>query len=226
MNEPVIIIDNVTKQFYLERAKTLKSWFGYLLSPFKKFLVLKDFSLKVNKGEFVLITGSNGSGKTTLLRLIAGITDPDKGKIITRGKIVPLIELSAGFNNELTGRENIMTYATILGIEKKRIYEIIPKIIKFSGLHNFIDIPIKRYSTGMVSRLSFSIAVYSKPDILLLDEIFAVGDRKFREKSMKLLMRFKKRGVTIILCTHFEGRIKVFDKQISLKPVRLNPSSK
>lgn len=217
MNKPAIIIENITKQYYLEKPRTLKKWFHHIFSPFKKFTVIKNFSLRVDKGEFALITGPNGSGKTTLLKLITGITEPDKGKIITYGKIVPLIEFSAGFNTELTGRENIMINATILGIEKKRIIQIIPKIIKFSGLYDFVDIPVKRYSTGMVSRLAFSIAAYSEPDILLIDEIFAVGDKKFRKKSIKKILEFKRKGVTILLSTNDDSEINFFDKKIILK---------
>lgn len=216
MNQPVVLLKNITKQYYLEKPRTLKKWFHHFYSPFKKFVVFRNFSLKVNKGELVLITGPNGSGKTTLLKLIAGIIEPDKGKIITQGKIVPLIELSAGFNPELTGRENIMIYATILGIEREKIKQIIPKIIKFSQLRNFIDVPIKRYSTGMVSRLAFSIAAYSDPDILLIDEIFAVGDKEFRKKSIKKILEFKQKNVTIVLSTHFDMGINFFDKKIAL----------
>jgi ABC-type polysaccharide/polyol phosphate transport system ATPase subunit len=214
MKNPSVIIENISKQYYLEKPRTLKKWFSNFLSPFKKFTVIKDFSLTVNKGEFIMITGHNGSGKTTLLKLISGITDPDKGNITTYGKIVPLIELSAGFNAELTGRENIVINATILGIEKKRIIQIIPKIIKFSGLSGFIDVPIKRYSTGMVSRLAFSIAAYSEPDILLIDEIFAVGDKDFQLKSIRILEKFIKKKVTVILTTHFA-------KIINLKPTKI-----
>jgi ABC-type polysaccharide/polyol phosphate transport system ATPase subunit len=204
MKKPVIIIENITKQYYLEKPRTLKKLFRHFFSPFEKFTVIKNFSLRVNKGEFILIKGRNGSGKTTLLKLIAGITEPDKGRITTYGKIVPIIELSAGFNTELTGRENIMINATILGIEKKRIIQIIPKIIKFSGLYGFIDVPIKRYSTGMTARLAFSIAAYSKPDILLLDEIITVGDKQFQKKSINILKKFQKDKITILLCSHFD----------------------
>lgn len=216
MSEPAVILKNVTKQYYLEKPRTLKRWFQSFFSPFEKFTAIKNFSLKVNKGEFIIITGQNGSGKTTLLKLIAGITEPDKGKILTYGKIVPLIELSAGFNIELTGRENIIINATILGIEKQKIKKIIPLIINFSNLRNFIDIPIKRYSTGMISRLAFSIAIFSKPDILLLDEILVVGDEKFREKSMKVLKNFKKKGVTIIFCSHVNFKINLIDRKVNL----------
>lgn len=216
MNDIALRLNNISKRYYLEKPRTLKRWFKTLFSPFDTFTVIKNFSLSVKKGEFVLITGPNGCGKTTLLKLIAGITAPDKGIIETCGKVVPLIELGAGFNYELTGRENIITNATILGIEKKTITKIIPDIIKFSDLHDFIDIPVKRYSTGMVSRLAFSIAVYSNPDILLLDEIFAVGDREFREKSMKKLKDFKKRGVTIIISSHYDFRSSIVYKKITL----------
>ncbi len=219
MNNPAVIVDNITKQYYLERPQTIKKWFRHMFSPFKRFTVIKNFSLKINEGEFVLLVGENGAGKTTLLKLIAGITVPDQGKIIVCGKVAPLIELSAGFNNELTGRENIVTYATILGIDTKTIAEIMPKIIRFSGLRHFIDVPLKRYSSGMISRLAFSIAIYSKPDILLLDEIFAAGDRRFREKSIKKLFEFKKKGVTIILSTHYEKSIPFADRNIHLKPL-------
>jgi len=219
MNKPAIIVDHVTKQYYLERPQTLKRWFRHIFSPFKKFTVIKDFSLIINKGEFILLVGENGSGKTTLLKLIAGITIPNSGKITTYGKVVPLIEISAGFNNELTGRENILTYATILEIDKKTISKIIPKIIDFSGLDHFIDVPIKRYSTGMVSRLAFSVAIHSHPDILLLDEVFAAGDKKFRKKSIKKLFEFKKRGMTIVLSTHYEESIQFADRNIFLNPV-------
>lgn len=216
MNDIALRLNNISKRYYLEKPRTLKRWFKTIFSPFDTFTVIKNFSLSVKKGEFVLITGPNGCGKTTLLKLIAGITAPDRGVIKTYGKVVPLIELGAGFNYELTGRENIITNATILGIEKKTITRIIPDIIKFSDLHDFIDIPVKRYSTGMVSRLAFSIAVYSNPDILLLDEIFAVGDEDFREKSMKKLKDFKKKGVTIIISSHYDLRSSIADKNIIL----------
>lgn len=206
--KPAIIIKNITKEYYLEKPKTLKNWFKNLFSPFKKYTVFKNFSLTVNKGDFLIINGPNGSGKTTLLKLIAGITYPDKGEIKTYGKVVPLIELGAGFNFELTGLENIWINGTILGIEKEKLKELIPTIIKFSELKDFINIPLKRYSTGMISRLAFSIAIYSNPDILLLDEIFAVGDEKFRKKSEKKLNSFIKKNKTIVMTTN----IKISEK--------------
>jgi|SRR3989344_4560513 len=209
MKKPAITIDNLTKQYYLEKPRTLKKWFRTMFAPFERFTVLKNLSLTVDKGEFVLITGPNGSGKTTLLKLIAGITEPDRGKIITYGKIVPLIELGAGFNYELTGKENIITNAAILGISKQTLKKIIPKIINYSGIKNFIEVPLKRYSTGMLSRLAFSIAVYSDPDIILIDEIFAVGDEGFRKKSIKYLKQSQQQGRTIILTSHFSELIEI-----------------
>ena len=216
MNGSSVILKNVTKRYYLDKPKTLKKWFSTLFSPFERLTVIDNFSLTIKKGEFVFITGSNGSGKTTLLKLIAGITYPDKGNIITYGKIVPLIELNAGFNYELTGRENIVINASIFGIEKRKINKIIPKIIIFSGLKKFIDIPVKRYSTGMISRLAFSIAAFSEPDILLLDEIFAVGDERFRKKSIKRLEYFRRRNTTILLCSNYDFEMPFVDRNIQI----------
>jgi ABC-type polysaccharide/polyol phosphate transport system ATPase subunit len=215
----VIEVANITKSYYLEKPRTLKKWFRSLFSPYGRFTVIKNVSLAVNKGEFVLVTGPNGCGKTTLLKLIAGITLPDEGMIKTTGKVVPLIELGAGFNYELTGYENIITNATILGIEKKKLKKIVKEIVEFSGVKEFINTPLKRYSSGMVSRLAFSIAVFSEPDILLLDEIFAVGDKEFREKAINKLTEFKKKGVTILLCSHFELNSSLIDRRINLTKV-------
>ncbi len=216
MTDISVLLQNVTKRYYLEKPRTLKKWFQSLFSPYEKLTVIKSLSLKVNKGEFILIQGPNGCGKSTLLKLIAGITIPDEGNIKTYGRIVPLIELGAGFNFDLTGRENIMINASILGIHKPQINHIIPHIIEFSGLKEFIDFPIKRYSTGMVSRLAFSIAVFSNPDILLLDEVFSVGDKDFRKKCINELKKFKKKNVTILLCSHGEMQNNLIDRQINL----------
>lgn len=213
---PALILNNVTKQYYLEKPRTLKKWFRTLFSPFEKFTVIKNFSLTVNRGEFILITGTNGSGKTTLLKLIAKITEPNSGTIKTIGKVVPLIELGAGFNYELTGEENIIINATILGIPKSKIKEIEPKIINFSGIKKFINVPLKRYSSGMISRLAFSIAVFSEPDILLLDEVFAVGDEKFRKKSIAKLKEFNNKKVTILLSTNLNFDIPFTSRNIKL----------
>ena len=214
MKKKVIEIKNVTKQYYLEKPRTLKKWFKTFLSPFDKFTVLKNFSLKIKKGEFVLITGPNGSGKTTLLKLIAGITEPDAGEIKTIGRVVPLIELGAGFNFDLTGVENILINAAILGISKSKIKKIMPKIIRFSGIKEFINIPLKRYSTVMVSRLAFSIGIHSDPDLLLIDEVFAVGDEEFKKKAFAKLNELKSKKITVIISSHFNFDSNFIDKKI------------
>ena len=209
MKNVVIDIQNISKSFYIERPKTLKKWFYHLFLHFEKIFVINNFSLKVNKGEFVIVTGENGSGKTTLLKIIAGITEVDSGIVKTKGKIVPLIELTAGFNIELSGLENIIINATVLGIEKRRIKKIIPKIIKFSGIKEFIYNPVKKYSTGMIARLGFAIAVHSDPDILLLDETLVVGDKGYWKKSINKVMDLNKKGVTILWVTQFYNHFKI-----------------
>jgi len=216
MNNPTVIIKNISKKYYFEKPKTIKNWVNNFMTPFDKFTVIDNFSLTVQKGEFVVVTGPNGCGKTTLLRLMADITEPDQGSISMNGKVVPLIDLGAGFNNELTGRENTMINATILGIKKRNILEILPKIIDFSELNNFIDIPLKRYSTGMIARLAFSIAVFAQPDILLLDEVFAIGDERFQKKSLDKLHELKGKGVTIILVSHYYQWIDKIDRIVKL----------
>lgn len=216
MNKPTVIIKNISKKYYFEKPKTIKNWVNNFMSPFDKFTVIDNFSLTVEKGEFVVITGPNGCGKTTLLRLMSGITEPDHGSITMNGKVVPLIDLGAGFNSELTGRENTMVNATILGIKKRNILDILPKIIDFSELSNFIDIPLKRYSTGMIARLAFSIAVYAQPDILLLDEVFAIGDERFQKKSLDKLHELKRKDVTIILVSHYYQWIDQIDRIVRL----------
>lgn len=214
MNNDAIIIRNITKSYFLEKPKTLKKWLHSLVHNYGKFVVLKNFSLKIKKGETVLIIGPNGCGKSTLLKLIAGITPPDRGTIDVHGRVVPLIALGAGFNLELTGRENININAAILGLNKKSLHSRIHKIISFAGIGEFIDVPLKRYSTGMISRLAFSIAIYSEPDILLLDELFAVGDVDFRKKFLDKLALMKRNGVTLLICTHFELELPLIDRKV------------
>jgi len=216
MNKPTVIIKNISKKYYFEKPKTIKNWVNNFMSPFDKFIVIDNFSLTVEKGKFIVITGPNGCGKTTLLRLMSGITEPDHGSITMNGRVVPLIDLGAGFNSELTGRENAMINATILGIKKRDILEILPKVIDFSELNSFIDIPLKRYSTGMIARLAFSIAVYAQPDILLLDEVFAIGDERFQKKSLDKLHQLKRIGVTIILVSHYYQWIDQIDRIVRL----------
>ncbi len=220
MKSPVIQVNHVSKKYLLEKPQSIKTWASRLFHPFKMYLAIYDISLTVNKGEFVLITGPNGAGKTTLLKLIAGISEPTTGTITTKGKVVPLIELGAGFNHELSGRENILINATIFGIEKNRILHKTSSIAEFAGTESFLDIPLKRYSSGMISRLAFAIAVFSEPDILLLDETLAVGDRAFWKKSIAKIENLRKIGVTIVWVSHFENYFNTHvDRIIRIKKV-------
>jgi ABC-type polysaccharide/polyol phosphate transport system ATPase subunit len=169
----------------------------------EKFQALKDISFEIFKGEKVGIIGPNGSGKTTILKLVAGIATPTTGKISTKGRVVSLIELEAGFHPELTGEENIYLNGLIVGMTRAEIDKKYQKIIEFSGLKKFVDSPLYTYSSGMSLRLGFSIAVHSDPDILLLDEAIAVGDEEFRKKSLEKINEFFKQGKTIVSVSHW-----------------------
>lgn len=208
MKEPVIILKNVTKTY---------PYYGYITAGFKSFLfnlhkalsyrnkrftALKNISFEVYKGECFGVIGRNGAGKSTLLGLVAGVLKPDKGEIIVKGRISPLLELGAGFHPELTGRENIILNGTLLGMTKKEVFKKMDEIIEFSELEEFIDQPIRTYSSGMITRLAFSVVAHLDPDILLVDEVLAVGDVNFQKKCMDKIMSFRKNGVTILLVSH------------------------
>jgi ABC-type polysaccharide/polyol phosphate transport system ATPase subunit len=200
----VITFDNVSKKFRRGQKLLLKEALIDLFLPDKleDFWALKDVSFEIKKGETIGIIGNNGSGKSTILKLIAGVMFPTKGNVTVKGRISPLIELGAGFHSELTGRENIYLNGAILGLTKKQIDERFSDIVAFSELSDFIDTPVKHYSSGMYMRLGFSVAVHTDPEILLIDEIFAVGDTSFQEKCFKKMEEFKKNNVTIIFVTH------------------------
>ncbi|OGJ37525.1 MAG: hypothetical protein A2383_00685 [Candidatus Pacebacteria bacterium RIFOXYB1_FULL_39_46] len=206
--QTVIYFEKVCKKYVLKHQKpTLVGSFLGLESR-EKFEALKDVSFEIYSGEKVGIIGPNGSGKTTVLKMIAGITAPTTGKIITKGRIVSLIELEAGFHPELTGEENIFLNGLIVGMTRPEIEKKYKKIIQFSGLKKFIDSPLYTYSSGMSLRLGFSIAVHSDPDILLLDEAIAVGDEEFRKKSLQKINQFYKQGKTIISVSHWLDYLK------------------
>ncbi len=173
-----------------------------------EFWVLKNFSLKVKKGEVIGLYGPNGSGKSTILKLIANVTYPDKGEIIVNGKIAPLIEIGAGFHPDLTGRENIYMNGAILGMSIKEIKTKIENIIEFSGIEDFIDMPVKKYSSGMYLRLAFSIAIHSDADIYLFDEILAVGDESFKKQCYSEIEKLKKQNKTMIIVSHNKEILK------------------
>ncbi len=193
----------------------------------EKFYALENVDLVFKQGEKIGIIGPNGSGKTTLLKIIAGITTPNEGKVKTRGKIVSLIDLGAGFHPELTGRENIYLNGLLIGLSKEEIKQKIDEIINFADIGKFIDMPVYTYSTGMKLRLGFSIAIYADPDILILDEGISAGDKDFQEKMWRKVEVLFKKNKTIIMVTHWleflkdylektvlfhEGKVIMFDK--------------
>ena len=174
----------------------------------EKFLALKNLNFNVKRGESLGIIGKNGAGKTTVLKLLSRVTYPDSGEIKVNGKIGAFIELGAGLHPELSGRENIYLYGAILGMRKKEIDEKFEEIVKFSGLRKFLDTPIKRYSSGMYARLGFSVVSFMDRDILLIDEVLAVGDKNFQEKCLVKMHKFAKSNKTLIFISHNLEAIK------------------
>ena len=184
----------------------------------EKFMALEDISFEIKKGEAVGIIGPNGSGKSTTLALIAGVLRPQAGRVEIQGRVCPLLELGAGFHPELTGRENIVLNGILMGLTRRAVLAKMDEIIAFSELEAFLDQPIRTYSTGMIARLGFSVAVHLDPEILLIDEILSVGDFHFQAKCRQKIDEFKKQEVTIVLVTHSSGEIRrLCDRVIWLK---------
>lgn len=210
-SEKVIEVKNVSKKFKLvyDKPSTLKERIVFWnKSKVSYHEALKDITLDVNKGETIALIGVNGSGKSTLLKLMTKIIYPTSGKIITKGKLTSLLELGAGFHPDFTGRENIYFNAAIFGLSAKEIDERIEDIINFSELGEFIEAPVRTYSSGMYMRLAFSIAINVNADILLIDEILAVGDQHFQEKCFAKLQELKKQHKTIVIVSHSLDSIK------------------
>lgn len=214
METPVVEFKNVSKKFSLQSHKTFKEFLPALIKgePTKNlFTALNDISFSVNKGETVGIIGPNGSGKSTILKLIAGVMTPTSGQITVNGKVSPLIELGAGFHPELSGRENVYLNASILGLSQKEVDEKFKQIVDFSELWEFIDQPIKHYSSGMYLRLGFSVAIHSNFKILLLDEIITVGDGHFQQKCFQKMESFRHNtDITIIYVSHLLDTVSNF----------------
>ncbi len=212
--ENAIVVSNVRKSFRLphEKNSSIKS---IVLNPFKKRTfekqeVLKGIDFTIKKGEFFGIVGRNGSGKSTLLKLLAGIYSPDSGAIQINGKLTPFIELGVGFNPELTGRENVFLNGALLGFSRKEMLEMYDEIVEFAELEKFMDQKLKNYSSGMQIRLAFSIAIRAETDILLIDEVLAVGDTAFQQKCYEYFTQFKSSGKTVVFVTHDMSAVEKF----------------
>jgi ABC-type polysaccharide/polyol phosphate transport system ATPase subunit len=226
-NEVSIKVENVTQRFRLiqERPDTLRELFSKFFRHqvhYHEFNAVKDVSLEVHKGEMVGVIGRNGSGKSTLLKMVAGVYTPSAGRIEINGTIAPLIELGAGFHPELTGRENVILNGLLLGFSRREMLASEQSIIDFADIGDFIDSPVKQYSSGMYMRLAFAVATEVNPDILVIDEILAVGDTAFQKKCFDRLERFRSMGKTILLVTHTMFQVTEFcDRAILLEQGRV-----
>ena len=204
-----------------EKLDSLKEFFIKFMKKdihYDEFWALKDINFEVEKGDRLGILGLNGAGKSTLLKVIAGVYKPTTGTVERNGLIAPLIELGAGFDPQYTGAENIYLYGAVLGFSKKFIDEKYDEIVEFSGLKKFIDVPLKNYSSGMRSRLGFSIATAVEPDILILDEVLSVGDAKFKKKSEAKVMQLFDKGATVLFVSHNINQVKrICNKAILLQ---------
>ena len=202
-----------SKRYQLQEGNTLREFVPALLrrqAYAEPFYALHEVSFALERGQTLGIIGRNGSGKSTLLKLIAGVTGPTSGLVEVRGRVSPLIELGAGFHPDLTGRENVYLNSSILGVRSRDVKERFDEIVSFAELEEFIDTPVKRYSSGMYMRLGFSVAVHCDPDILLIDEVLSVGDAHFQEKCMDKMHDFQARGVTIVFVSHTLAQVQDF----------------
>jgi len=211
----VIHVEGVSVQYRIPREQLsgIKEyairWLQRRLQ-YRNFWALNDVSIEVQKGEFFGIVGRNGAGKSTLLKVMARVVRPTLGRVVMLGRTAPLLELGAGFHPELTGRENIFLNGALLGLSRKEIVERFDEIIAFSEIDEFIDAPLRTYSTGMVARLGFSVATSVRPDIMLVDEVLSVGDSQFQEKCLARMSAFQEQGTTIVLVTHSMNRVEAF----------------
>lgn len=224
----MIKVDNVSMRFNLgiEKGFSLKQGFVDLFSPHKRkdkkkkeeFWALKDVNFEVKKGEVIGFIGSNGAGKSTLLKVVAGVMKPTKGKVDAYGNICPMIELGAGFDVDLTARENIYLNGAVMGYSKDFINSKFDDIVEFSELKDFLDVPVKNFSSGMVARLAFSVATVVEPEILIVDEILSVGDIAFQAKSEEKMLSMINGGTTVLFVSHSIEQIKkMCDKVVWLE---------
>lgn len=222
MSKPAVKVENVSVMFNLNKEKVdnVKEYFIKLITRklrFTEFWALQDVSFTIEKGERLGVLGFNGAGKSTLLKTVAGVLKPTKGSVEVEGVIAPLLELGAGFDSNYTGKENIFLYGATMGYSRKYIEERYDEIVEFSELGDFINVPIKNYSSGMRARLGFSIATAVEPEVLILDEVLSVGDAKFKAKSEKKVKSMFAKGVTVLFVSHNTAQVRrLCDKAIIL----------
>lgn len=227
--EPVINFHNVTKEYplYHHIGSGIKDLIFHpkralQLLKGRKYLAIEDISFTVSKGEAVALIGRNGAGKSTSLGLVAGVIKPTRGVVETKGRVASMLELGGGFHPELTGRENIYLNATLLGLRRKEVQMRMEQIIEFSELGDFIDEPIRVYSSGMLAKLGFSVISQIDPDVLIIDEVLAVGDIAFQAKCIKTIKEFKEKGVTILFVSHNMSDVeKICDRVVWIENHKL-----
>nr|WP_317377708.1 ABC transporter ATP-binding protein [uncultured Faecalimonas sp.] len=213
MSEIMVEVSNVSVKFHLSRER-IDSIKEYIIKKIKnqieydEFMALQDVSLTVEKGESVALIGLNGCGKSTLLKTVAGVLKPYKGSVKVYGSVAPLIELGAGFDHDLTARENVFLNGAILGYDRKSMEKHYEDIVEFSELRDFMDVPIKNFSSGMLARLAFAIATIGTPDILIVDEVLSVGDFRFQQKCEKRIQQMIKKDTSILFVSHSIEQVK------------------
>ena len=213
MSEIMVEVSNVSVKFHLSRER-IDSIKEYIIKKIKnqieydEFMALQDVSLTVEKGESVALIGLNGCGKSTLLKTVAGVLKPFKGSVRVYGTVAPLIELGAGFDHDLTARENVFLNGAILGYDRKSMEKHYEDIVEFSELRDFMDVPIKNLSSGMLARLAFAIATIGTPDILIVDEVLSVGDFRFQQKCEKRIQQMMKKDTSILFVSHSIDQVK------------------
>ena len=206
-NNAIIIVEHVSMKFNLssEKFDNIKEYFIKTIKKqvsYDEFWALNDITFEVERGDSVALIGLNGSGKSTMLKTIAGVLKPTNGKVTVRGTTAPLIELGAGFDMDLTARENVFLNGAILGYDRKQMEGFYDDIVDFAELREFMDVPVKNFSSGMVSRLAFAIATIGTPDILIVDEVLSVGDHRFQQKCQERIQQMRKGGTTILFVSH------------------------
>ncbi len=227
MSKPAIVVDNMSMMFNLNKEKVdnIKEYFIKLVTRklhFTEFWALNDISFTVEKGDRVGVLGFNGAGKSTLLKVIAGVLKPTKGTVKVNGVIAPMLELGAGFDMNYSGKENIYLYGATMGYSRKFIEEKYDEIVEFSELKDFIEVPVKNYSSGMRARLGFAIATAVEPEILILDEVLSVGDAKFRKKSEAKIRSMFDKGITVLFVSHSVDQVlNICNKAIILDKGRI-----